>query len=410
MNQQQTPTPSAWDRAYEFKVVALMTIGFGLVGLDRFIINPLFPVIQKELNLNYQDLGLISGILALAWGVASVFSGPLADRYGRMQVMVPAVLVFSLLVGTTGLATGLYSMLLVRSLMGLAEGAYVPPSIVATIEASKPSRMGLNIGIQQMAAPFVGLGLGPVIAIALLDVLPSWRWVFLVVALPGLLLSFLIFKVMRNAGTHLASPAISVPKKTPHFKDIASLRSVWINALVMVCLFTSTMPLAVFLPNYMTDHLHFSLSTMSQMMAGLGVGSLVGTVLWPALSDKLGRKPLMLIGALVSAVCLWFLPGFTQAGIPFFLSVLLIAFMNAGVIAITIGPMTHLTTPVHLVTTATGLAVGAAEIIGGAVAPALGGFLAEQFGIAHVLSMSLGASVLSFLFIWVAVKEPATHH
>ena len=153
MNQQQTPTPSAWDRAYEFKVVALMTVGFGLVGLDRFIINPLFPVIQKELNLNYQDLGLISGILALAWGIASVFSGPLADRYGRMQVMVPAVLVFSLLVGTTGLATGLYSMLLVRSLMGLAEGAYVPPSIVATIEASKPSRMGLNIGIQQMAAP-----------------------------------------------------------------------------------------------------------------------------------------------------------------------------------------------------------------------------------------------------------------
>ena len=69
MNQQQTHTPSAWDRAYEFKVVALMTIGFGLVGLDRFLINPLFPVIQKELNLNYQDLGLISGILALAWSV-----------------------------------------------------------------------------------------------------------------------------------------------------------------------------------------------------------------------------------------------------------------------------------------------------------------------------------------------------
>ena len=97
MNQQQTPTPSAWDRAYEFKVVALMTIGFGLVGLDRFIINPLFPVIQKELNLNYQDLGLISGILALAWGIASVFSGPLSDRYGRKRVLVPAELVFSLL-------------------------------------------------------------------------------------------------------------------------------------------------------------------------------------------------------------------------------------------------------------------------------------------------------------------------
>ena len=55
MNPQQKNASSSWNGAYEFKVVALMTIGFGLVGLDRFIINPLFPVIQKELNLNYQD-------------------------------------------------------------------------------------------------------------------------------------------------------------------------------------------------------------------------------------------------------------------------------------------------------------------------------------------------------------------
>ena len=407
MSQQHTSHNSTWDRAYEFKVVALMTIGFGLVGLDRFIINPLFPVIQKELNLNYQDLGLISGILALAWGVASVLSGPLSDRHGRMQVMVPAVLVFSLLVGTTGLATGLYSMLLVRSLMGLAEGGYVPPSIVATIEASKPSRMGLNIGIQQMAAPFVGLGLGPVIAIALLDVLPSWRWVFVVAALPGLVLAYLIFKVMR----HAPKPAVTLGEKSkPSLKELASVKSVWINALVMVCLFTSTMPLAVFLPNYMTDHLHFSLSTMSQMMAGLGVGSLVGTVLWPALSDRLGRKPLMLSGALVSVICLWLLPELRQADMSLFICVLLIAFMNAGVIAITIGPMTHLTTPAHLVTTATGLAAGAAEILGGAVAPAIGGAMAEQLGIASVVTLSLCASVTGLLFIAGAVKEPETSH
>ena len=406
MNQQQTQTPSTWDKVYEFKVVALMTIGFGLVGLDRFILNPLFPVIQKELNLNYQDLGLISGILALAWGLASVISGPLSDRYGRMQVMVPSVLIFSLLVGTTGLATGLYSMMLVRALMGLAEGGYVPSSIVATIEASKPSRMGLNIGIQQMAAPFVGLGLGPLIAIALLEVLPSWRWVFVVAALPGFLLAYGIFKVMKNA------PAKAVPVYQPpvKFKDIAPLKSVWVNALVMVCLFTSTMPLAVFFPNYLTDHLHLSLESMSQMMAGLGVGSLVGTVLWPALSDRWGRKPLMVLGALVSVTCLWMLPGITQAGWQMFVTVLLIAFMNAGVVAITIGPMTHLTTPAHLVTTATGLAVGAAEILGGAVAPAVGGALAEHLGIAQVLSLSLSAAVLGLLFILWAVKEPEAKH
>jgi hypothetical protein len=69
-----------------------MTIGLGLVGLDRFIINPLFPVMQKELGLNYQDEGLLSVVLALAWGVASAFSGPLggplwrcAEQHSRRQ-------------------------------------------------------------------------------------------------------------------------------------------------------------------------------------------------------------------------------------------------------------------------------------------------------------------------------------
>ena len=403
MNQQETHTPSAWDRAYEFKVVALMTIGFGLVGLDRFIINPLFPVIQKELNLNYQDLGLISGILALAWGLASAMSGPLSDRYGRKRVLVPAVLIFSLLVASTGLATGLFSMLLLRGLMGLAEGAYVPSSIVATIEASKPSRMGLNIGIQQMAAPFVGLGLGPVIGIALLDVLPSWHWVFAVIALPGLALAYVLSKVMRDSQATVKT--IQTADQVS-FKDILPIKSVWVHTLVMVCMFTSAIPLAIFFPNYMTDYLHLSLESMSQMMIGLGLGSLTGTVILPALSDSLGRKPLMVVGTLISVVCVAWLPSVQFAGTELFAAIFLISFMNAGVIAITIGPLTHLTTPAHLVGTATGLGVGAAEMIGGAIAPAIAGAMAQHIGIEKVLTQSLVVSVISLLVILVAVKEP----
>jgi len=50
---------SASDSRYEVKAVGLLALGFGMVGLDRFIINPLFPAMQKELGLNYQELGLI---------------------------------------------------------------------------------------------------------------------------------------------------------------------------------------------------------------------------------------------------------------------------------------------------------------------------------------------------------------
>jgi MFS family permease len=66
------------DKKYELNVVILLTLGFGLVGLDRWIIAPLFPAMMKDLGLNYQDLGNLIGALGLAWGVFAVVAGGLS--------------------------------------------------------------------------------------------------------------------------------------------------------------------------------------------------------------------------------------------------------------------------------------------------------------------------------------------
>lgn len=178
-------------RAKEFQIVTLMALGFGLVGIDRFLITPLFPVIAKELGLSYGDIGTISGALALAWGAAALLMGNLSDRIGRRKVIVGSLIVFALLIGGSGLATGLGGLVLVRVVMGFADGAYTPPSISATLEASPPKRHGLNIGIQQMMLPLCGLGIAPIIVAELLHVI-DWRWIFLVFSLPGFVLAYLV--------------------------------------------------------------------------------------------------------------------------------------------------------------------------------------------------------------------------
>lgn len=61
------------------------------MGLDRWIIAPLFPSIMKELHLNYQDLGNIVGALGLSWGIFAVVGGGLSDRLGRRRVLLPAL-------------------------------------------------------------------------------------------------------------------------------------------------------------------------------------------------------------------------------------------------------------------------------------------------------------------------------
>ena len=163
-----------WDTSYEWKAVALLCLGFGLVGIDRFMILPLFPVIGKDLHLDYQDLGNITGILAVAWGISALFMGNLSDRFGHRKVLIPAIIIFSLLAGFSGLATGAVSLMAIRALMGFAEGAYTPASIVATLDASKPTRQGLNIGIQQTALPLFGLGIAPILVTQLLKVV-EWH-------------------------------------------------------------------------------------------------------------------------------------------------------------------------------------------------------------------------------------------
>ena len=171
------PSPkmdNPWNGRREFAAVILLSLGFGLVGLDRFMILPMFPTIARDLHLKYRDLGVITGALSVAWGFAALISGRFSDMYGHRRVVLVAIIVFSLLIGISGLATSLVTLVAVRSIMGFADGAYNAPSVIATLEVSAPSRHSRNMGIQQMAGPLFGLALAPLIVTQLLQSI-GWR-------------------------------------------------------------------------------------------------------------------------------------------------------------------------------------------------------------------------------------------
>ncbi|MFH4146968.1 MFS transporter, partial [Acinetobacter baumannii] len=71
-------------------------------------------------------------------------------------------------------------------------------SFAATAVAAKPSRRGALQGLQQSGFALFGLGLGPLIATQLLLIVPSWREVFWVVAIPGFILAACLFFVLRE--------------------------------------------------------------------------------------------------------------------------------------------------------------------------------------------------------------------
>lgn len=398
--------PSRWDMSYEWKAVTLLCLGFGLVGIDRFMILPLFPVIAPALELDYQDLGQITGILAIAWGVSALFMGNLSDRFGHRKVIIPAIIVFSLLAGFSGMAVGVASLMLIRGLIGLAEGAYTPSSIVATLDASKPTRQGLNIGIQQAALPLFGLGVAPILVTQLLKVV-DWHWIFAMVAIPGLVVAYLLHRVLRDTPPAAAALHTSTRDASEHrWSDVFKYRNVPLNMIGMLCWLTCLVVLSALMPNYLVDYLHLSLEQMGYVLSAIGFGGTAGTLVMPALSDRLGRKPVMIVSVLGAAAGLY---GLMHAGAePFrlFLALGATLFFVFSMICLTVGPISAESVPAKLMSTASGIVVGTGEIFGGGFAPVIAGYVAQHYGIQYILHLAAIALGVG-LIVALLLKETA---
>jgi len=372
------------DSSYEWKVVALLTLGFGLVGLDRWIIAPLFPAMMKDLHLNYQDLGNIVGALGLAWGVFAVLAGGLSDRIGRRRVLIPAMVGFSLLSGLSGFATGLVSLLLIRGVMGMMEGSFCPTSFATTNDASKPSRRGFNLGLQQCTFPLFGLALGPILATQLLEV-TSWRWIFVLVAVPGLILAVLLTRTVREPAS---IGAASAAERAP-LSELLKHRNVYLSMFTLLCAMSGIFTISAMVPNYLVDYLHMSNAQMGFVTSAIGFGGCCGQVILTGISDLIGRKVSLLFGFAVAAA---FLYAFAQTGSnPASLFALLFGscFCCFGLLGLITGPIAAEAAPAGLVSSTAGIIIGSGEIFGGGVAPSLAGGIAQHYGIQHTLTMAL---------------------
>lgn len=385
----------------EIRSVGVLALGFGLVGTDRYLISTLFPIIARDLHLGYADIGAITGALSLAWGLAALLAGNVSDVIGRRRVLVISLVAFALLIGANGLARGLAALIAVRVAMGFADGAYTPASIAATLEASRPEHRGRNIGIQQMTLTLFGLGLCPLLVAALLHYV-SWRWVFSIFVLPALLLAWVTQKVIQAPQA----------RETAHFAPLADwvavlrYRNVRILMLGMLCWLTVLVTTSALLPSYLLDHLHLQFGQMSRVLSAIGFGSAVGTVLLPWLSDRVGRRAVMVgctIGAAASLIGLASLSG--SSILALFLSLFAVHFFNNALITLTVGPVCSETVPPTLMATASGVIIATGELFGGGLAPIVAGQVAERFGIGHVLWLPI-AALLVGLLLCLGLRAP----
>ncbi|HEX2800743.1 MAG TPA: MFS transporter [Phenylobacterium sp.] len=399
------PEPKAWDTNYEFKIILLLSLAFGLVGLDRFILPVLFPSMAEELGLTLQDLGNLVGILAVAWGISAFAMGYLSDRLGRRKVLVPAVIIFSLMSALSGVATGLLSLLVIRAMMGAAEGPVASTGVAVAVEASHPKRRGMNNGIFQCMISLFGLALGPIIATQLLQYM-SWHYVFMIVGIPGLILAGFMWFIIREPET-TAAGAHGHHAPRPSFGDLFKHRNVTLAMLTLMCAMTGIFVLAAMMPVYLETYLKLTTQQMGFVTSAIGFGGFIGQFGIPTISDVIGRKPATLLSFVVAAIFLYLFIGTGAESLGVLFGLLFVAAMcNFGALAILAGPVAAEAAPVGMVASVAGLVIGAGEIFGGGIAPVIGGNLAQNYGIQYTLWFALGGQLLGIL-IALMLKETA---
>src|SRR5688572_5013523 len=112
---------------YENGILLLLGFTFGLVFFDRNAINLLMPGIIVDLGLSNTQVGLLGSGLSAAWAVSAYAIGAWSDRSGmRKPFLLVSTILFSVMSSFSGLAGSFAALLLIRVMMGLAEGPFLP--------------------------------------------------------------------------------------------------------------------------------------------------------------------------------------------------------------------------------------------------------------------------------------------
>jgi predicted MFS family arabinose efflux permease len=397
-------------KRYERTLVAILFFTWGTVFLDRMSPLYLAPYFAPEFHLSHAQIGTLASVLAITWAASTFFFGALSDRVGRKRVLIPAVFIFSILSWMTGLAHSFHQLLWIRGLMGLAEGPTWSIMTALIEESSEVQRRGRNIGFVVSAAALVGLAAAPVLTT---QVAARWGWrsAFFLAGVPGFLMGALIWKFVKEPA-HEENEG----HEKPTMRDYVSLlrfRNMWLCCLGATGFMSWLFALNVFAPLYITEVAHQPVTTAGLLLGATGLGSFFLGFLLPSLSDRVGRKPVLLVSAAMSALIpLAFLVPVFYVYPLLLAAIVFVTNSGQGMASLLMVLVPTESVPPQFRATSIGLATLVGEIFGATAAPIVVGNLAEKYGLSLSMWMAaLGSAVVFIvaLFLRKTDQRPELH-
>ena len=344
-------TPSAFEGddfhagGRAIRIASVAALGGLLFGYDSAVINGAVQAIQDDFGINNASLGFAVASALLGAAAGAMTAGRIADRLGRLSVMKIAALFFLVSAIGTGLAPNVWVVVLFRIVGGIGVGiaSVIAPAYIAE---TSPPRIRGRLGSLQQLAIVSGIFLSLAIDYLLAHIaggsrkelwlsLEAWRWMFLLMAVPAIVYGLLAFTIPESPRFLVATYRIPEARrvlamllgeknleititriqetlkaeKPPSWRDLRKpigglYGIVWVGVGLSVFQQFVGINVIFYYSNVLWEAVGFKESSSFTITVITSIVNILTTLIAIALIDKVGRKPLLLVGSTGMAITL----------------------------------------------------------------------------------------------------------
>src|SRR5438128_9296468 len=155
---------------------AITSVALVMTTLDNLVVTTALPVIRRDLHAGLSGLEWTVNAYTLTFAVLLITGAALGDRFGRRRIFVLGLAIFTLASAAAALAPSIEVLIAARAVQGLGGAIVTPLTLTILSAAVPPERRGLALGAWGGISG-LAVALGPLVGGAVVEGI-SWQWIF----------------------------------------------------------------------------------------------------------------------------------------------------------------------------------------------------------------------------------------